>query len=874
MKKYALLLAAAFVISASAFFCACGEDKPNGDNSGNNPPSTTQPENPNGSGNTDNPSLLSFTGITFSDGTVTYTGNEYELTVDGNVPEGTEVVYTNNKGTNAGTYNASVKLTKEGYNPLTLTATLTINKAEFTGITLSDSTVSYDGTEHAITVAGTLPEGAEVHYTNNKGTNAGVYNATATVTKPNYETLTLNATLTINKIEYTSEITLSNSSVEYDALPHSIQVVGNVPPEAQVTYKYNGVEAQSVTEVGTYTVECIIESTNYLTITRTATLKITTTEEQLYSVSNNGTLYFQNNLDGNKLYTVNGSGVSKVNNDVPEYMISDGTCLYYYSTSLYSKVIKSYTAGTKSTTLYSTSGEYLVTDGTYVYYAINNLLINTSKNGIYKYKIDGTEEAVRLTTDKAEYLVYYGNYIYYSNKSEGGKLYRISVSADEGTGSLIWNEKVSYIINDGSTLYFDSSNGLAKAIYKYNAATSSDPVKLTTDAGKYLTKVGNYIYYVNNDLLTSTIFGDGIYRANANTNTNSSQPGEKVLSVENNGYSSLSSDGTYLYYYKLNDKHFYKYNVSTQQETDLMAGFVPVEDTTLSGYSCLAEYNGEIYYTNPLDDGCLYKYSTVTGSKFKVLADNVSNVYFHNGYMYYSTHILTNYALFRMDMATGESTKINSSRCENLIFDGNTIYYVKIGVAQTYTNYIMKMDLDGGNVTELYKGKNLNITGFEKAGNDIYFVINPAIGYKYIYKYSITDGTAETLDIKAQDIVVYNNKIYYYAHTDKALKVCNLDGSAITQIKADVEINDMYAYNGVIYFSSNSTKNTGFYAYDTADGQVKTITNKQANGIVAYDEKIYFLQSDVSYTNDYPTQTSGLDGKLYRYDGTTVTKVA
>ncbi|MDE6597239.1 MAG: DUF5050 domain-containing protein [Clostridia bacterium] len=742
----------------------------------------------------------------------------------------------------------------------------------FTGITFTDKTVTYDGSEYALTVGGTLPEGTQVSYTNNKGTNAGVYNATATLTKEGYTTLNLSAKLTINKAEFTSStVTLSDLTVEYDSLPHSLQVVGNLPADAQVTYKYNGVEAESVTQVGTYSVECIIESTNYLTITRTAKLKITTTEEQLYSAYSNGKLYFQNNLDGNKLYVVDGSTVKKVNNDVPEYMISDGTSLYYYSTSLFTKVIKSYS--TVSTTLYGTSGEYLVTDGTYIYYAINNLLINTSKNGIYRYKLDGSQEAVRLTTDKAEYLVYYGGNIYYSNKSEGGKLYKISASATEGTGNLVFDKKVSYIINDGGTLYFDGSNGLAKAIYKYNV-TSATAVKLTTDAGKYLTKVGNYIYYVNNDLLTSNIFGDGIYRVSTQTNSDSSMPGEKVISAEDNGYSSLSSDGTYLYFYKLNDKHFYKFNVSTKQETDLMVNFVPVDDTALTGYSCLAEYNGEIYYTNPLDDGCLYKYSPSTKNKFKVLADSVSNVYFYNGYMYYSTYIATNYALFRMDMSTGESTKINSSRCENLIFDGDTIYYVKIGVPGTHTNYIMKMDLDGQNVTELYTGKNLNITGFEKVGDNIYFVINPAVGYKYIYKYNVSDGSNENLDIKAQDIAVYNNKIYYYAHTDKALKACNLDGSNITQIKADVEINDMYAYNGVIYFSSNSNKNTGFYAYDIASGQIKTISTKQANGIVAYGGKVYFLQSDVSYTTDYPSQNAALDGRLYCYDGTSVTKVA
>ena len=49
--------------------------------------------------------------------------------------------------------------------------------------------------------------------------------------------------------------------------------------------------------------------------------------------------------------------------------------------------------------------------------------------------------------------------------------------------------------------------------------------------------------------------------------------GTKILSEEDNGYCSLTSDGVYFYYYKLNDKHFYRYNTTTGEESDLMANF-------------------------------------------------------------------------------------------------------------------------------------------------------------------------------------------------------------------------------------------------------------------------------------------------------------
>ena len=85
------------------------------------------------------------------------------------------------------THNEAINDAKMHYN---------FNK-EFTDITFSSQTYTYDGTEKALKVAGTLPEGATVTYTNEKGTNAGTYNAKAVIEAEGYKTLTLNATMTI-----------------------------------------------------------------------------------------------------------------------------------------------------------------------------------------------------------------------------------------------------------------------------------------------------------------------------------------------------------------------------------------------------------------------------------------------------------------------------------------------------------------------------------------------------------------------------------------------------------------------------------------------------------------------------------------------------
>ena len=893
--------------------------------------------------------LLSFKDLTLENYTCDYDGNEHEIKVKGELPEGAEVAYKNNKATNSGVYNAEAKITCEGYKDLTLNATLTINKLNYdvSGIKWNYSApFVYDGSEKTVELTGTLPDGVTVKsYSNNAKTNAGEYTATveleydtlnhnapavancawkiekATYDMSNakwdyesaftyngaektvsvvglpdgvtvksysnnaktnageytasvvldYDTVNYNAVSianlnwTINKANITG-ITFESKSFEYDTLSHSLEVIGNIPANSQVKVTYNGLEVPGVTEVGTYNAKLVITNVNYNTYEATATLTIKSTEEQLYSAVVGSKVYFENNLDGNKLYAYYGGQLSKVNNDTPEYLIANGSNLYYYSSSLFSKVIKNYN-GSKASTLVDASGEYLACDGSNIYYAVNNLLLNTSKNGIYKVSLSGGEPA-RLVQDKAEYLVYYGNYIYYANASDGNKLYRVSTSANDlTTGTQLFDEKISYLIEDNGILYFNSAKTTAKAIRKYDISNGTN-IKLTTDSGKYLTKIGSYIYYINNDLLTSNIFGDGIYRVSTLLSSDSSQPGTKIISATDNGYSSLSSDDSYLYYYKLNNKHFYSYNVNTENEVDLMANFVVQEEQiTPSGYAKIAEHNGEIYYTNPLDDGCVYKYNLASKTTYKVLSNSVSGVYFYQGYMYYSTYVATNYALFRMNLETNESTKISSSRCDNLIFDGDKIYYVKVGSA--WNNHIMRMNLDGSEVETVYKDKSLWVASFEKVGDYLYFTINPSVGYKYVYRYNISTGEAENLSLRSNYMTVDGNTLYYYNIADDTLRSYNLTDKTEKTLVSNVEINSMIVVNGYLYYSSDK-KTVGFYKYNLSTNQNTKISDKCADGMIASGNNIYFIQTAISYTNDYPSQSNG-DGKLYVYIGSTVT---
>lgn len=744
---------------------------------------------------------------------------------------------------------------------------------EITGITFEDANYDYDGTEKIAEISGELPVGVSVTYQNNKGIDAGRYTAKAILSGEGYQTLTLTATLTINKIDMTG-LTFSDESVEYDANTHSVYLQGNPPQGASVTYRYGDAEKEGETEVGTYIVTVTVMHKNYNDFTAKATLTIKSTEEVLSSVYCNGNVYFQNNLDGNALYRATSSSLEKVNSDVAAHMVASNGTVYYVSEGLISSSVKALNVNGDLEKVCSASAKSLVSDGTYLYYSVNNTLLNTSKNGIYRIKADGSEEtAVRITTDKAEYLNYYNGYLYYSNVSQGNKLYKISALASGASGTALDDEKVSYMILEDGVLYYNSAKTVGAAVCKY-VISENKKVKLTTDAGKYLAKCGNYIYYVNNDLLTGKIFGDGIYRVDATSKSDQNTSGEKIFSAESNGYSSLMSDGTYLYYYKLNDKHFYRLDLSAMTEKDLMANFVAPK-AELTGYADICEYNGQLYYIDPTDGGCLYRYDLTTKAKVKIVADSVAGVWLHKNYLYYSTYLLTNYALWRTDLTTNETEKISSDRFDCLRFADDEIYAVKVG--SLYNNHIYKMNEDGTQATELYDKDNLWVADFVKEGDYIYYARNPKIYSKRLCRYSISQNKTEVLNesLKAEAFTVSGDKIFV-ATSDNKLYVTDIDGKNEKAIATNVSVNDLTVLNGVLYYSSSHASNTGLYSYDIKSGKTTKLSDENAHGMTVCGGKLYFLRTAIGYLSDYPIieGNENNSGKLCCYDGTRITEIA
>ena len=112
-----------------------------------------------GFNNNSNSNAYDLSGITFDDQTVVYDGQEHSLEINGVLPKGVIVNYSNNNFINAGTYRITAEFLDEyRHNSFIseMTATLTIEKAEYdmSGVTFDSKAFVYDGEKHTLEING------------------------------------------------------------------------------------------------------------------------------------------------------------------------------------------------------------------------------------------------------------------------------------------------------------------------------------------------------------------------------------------------------------------------------------------------------------------------------------------------------------------------------------------------------------------------------------------------------------------------------------------------------------------------------------------------------------------------------------------------
>ncbi len=888
MKKKVFAVLCVLLIAALVF-AACSGDEGGGDKTGND--------------------LKKITGVTFEDVTVNYDGREHVIEISGTLPEGAKVTYTDNKGTEAGVYEATAKIECEGYETLTLNAKLTIvagdpSLPDIEGVELKDASYVYDGTEKSLEITGTLPDGATVTYDGNGKVDAGVYDVTATVNCDGYNTLVLTAKLTINKADFAEgSIVFDGASFKYDAKAHKITVTGNIPTGAQVTYNGGEDGANGATSPGEYTITATIASKNYNILTLQAVLKITSEEEYLAILGTSGAVYFQNSLDDNRLYSFNTTDgtLERVNRDKATYMIKAGGEIFYVSESLLSNSISIFD-GESADCVLDVDASEITTDGTFIYYNVNSLF-DSEKTGIYRISVadlkssDKDAVAVKLASVKSEYITYAEGRIYFSNKSDGGKLYSVSVSGSGQTPAKLYDYKVSDIVADGGKLYFTrhftlSNMSAGAAIYSIDVSggliaevtdESDKVVKITMSKGKYLTVQDGYVYFVNTDMVTTKISGDGIYKAKADGSGWIGDTWElltgasKVIDAGEDEVFSLSSSNGKLYYFRTGDRHLYEFDTDSGNERDLMNGFIPPEETELIAtyYEKAEEKDGAVYFINMKDGGRLYKYDTVTGAEYRVTGLPVADFAFDGDWLYYATtKLYVNFDLYRMSLVNGEPERISTEKCMHLSFDGDYIYYANFSGSNT----LNRMKKDGTENTVIFETESVDDYKTTVCDGYLYFVADG-----YMYRYDLEKGGEATVvseDFKPNEYLIDGGKIYMMNDGwTNTVEVYDMASGALTEIASLGMTDDargMFVYDGCLYYYRNvaaGSGSKGLYKVDLSAAKPEAVLVDAFDGYyitncVVAGDKVYF--TDVwQVKGSVPTPESS--GKLCVLDMDTLT---
>lgn len=164
MKKVIWIISILLCCALVFTLVACGDK--DGNQSGSSETNQSGTEQP-----AQQEELKEFTGVTFDNATFEYDGTEHAVQALG-APDDATVTYSSNKGTDVGTYTATVTISKEGYKPLTKTATLKVTVPSATSVVTaranasSNAQVGYDfhlNLSGTVTYAGT-PVNANANY--------------------------------------------------------------------------------------------------------------------------------------------------------------------------------------------------------------------------------------------------------------------------------------------------------------------------------------------------------------------------------------------------------------------------------------------------------------------------------------------------------------------------------------------------------------------------------------------------------------------------------------------------------------------------------------------------------------------------------------
>ncbi len=695
------------------------------------------------------PTKTDFTGVTFESATYTYDGQPHILAEVNGAPEDTNITYTGrNEYVDAGTYEATAKLVKDGYNDKTLNATLTINKATFTGYTYESKSVKYDGAEHIndIQLVGILPQGTttnEVVKDSNgeivtSAIEVGTYDYTCTITNSNFDTLTLTAQLTIKAEKKDMPVFVGSDGTVYFA-----NGLHNAYLYSLTGSELNLIDYSSPKEFNKYNSSSALFIAGSTLLNSVKEVK-SGTSSVLYTDSNiddfvkqSDTVYYYscNALKAAK------SGIYKVdatdsNNEPVVTKVFEGKTdnLAIYGGNLY------FTNGNDHNYLYkmnlSTNATSLVMEEKVHEFTINSNKLYCTVNGLINDYIgyldlsSSSTTPTKLTNAAGEFLTVKSGYLYYNytdlfsaiDSSVKG-IWRISTSGGQPE-QLLANEGVNGFDVESSTslVYVDATN---LHLYRYNTSTKA-----------------------STDLL------DG-FVAPESTPLNT---GGQTISLGTKTYTLNMYAGKTLYVYDESSKR------SSQFTTN------KVEDFYI--------YNGIMYFNQVtmLTNNDLYAVNlTMGGEAEKLNSNDVRNMTSDGTYLY-ATHY--NWAgtaggMSRMRLDGSEYVKFSEvNGAKNLTVKDNKLYYINCGTGQDngYIEYVSTSDITA--TTEDLAGTKLSnnikeVKQFAFDGDNIFYIYN-GITENSVRRTdfaSLSEGTKlASSKTNPNEILLNGNYVYYYSY--------------------------------------------------------------------------------------------------------------
>jgi hypothetical protein len=761
----------------------------------------------------------------------------------------------------------------------------------FDDAVMPDVETTYDGNPHSLMVTG-LPEETTVVYSKTDLINAGIYPITASLTKKGYVDKTLAATLTIIKAEI-SGLSFASGLFEYDSFEHSLEVTGSIPDDCYISYfsSDEGCKENVATEVGTYSISATIFGENHKSVTLNAVLTIYAQEKQMYSYVQNNKLYFQNDLDNDSLYSYNfeSKSINKVNHDRPQYITEANTNseLVYRSDSFIPSIKGLNTETNIASTYAVCDAEYLKAIGNTIYYSINTPL---SKNkGIYCFEIGQDNEPVsteptEIYSGKATDLNIIGNKIFFlDNDDEITYVDKDSLNGlgthieimDDNKAELI---KATELTSDGTDLYYNVNKLLGNYLAKY-VLSSNTQYKLTSDSARYITVDGDTVYYSSVDKANTAIFGKGLYKV-SNENSNNILPGTLIISDANQDLriSSLTYCNGIIYFYAVNNKHIYSWDISSKVLIDLLANFTAPESSCIPESGITATYKTRIYFKNNYEDGALFYLDTVTNKKTRVSSEKIVDFIIEGDSLIYNqvTFGLNNDLYISNLRLGGISKKLSINDCKQLTVSDNVLYYTLCNAAGFYTE-IHKVNLDGTQDVTLSQkgGYNLKV-----ANGYLYYIEGTSkIDSGKIARVSISSGLAPeesnitTTQFEISGNTIYCREMYGLLNGSKALTSIGLDFDNKTRLITEntdpvhfiIDDGKIYYYNDVLI---NSSVNNGVYVYDISSRKITKIIDStyHCSGLRIFSGKLYFYNYSEGSGDSHFYSTS--------FDGSNIVRIS